>query len=271
MARINQVIERLLSDEMVFYSGAHTGAELTFEAGVAAASTWADYINVGMEHGPLDLPGLDRFMAGLSSESGRGPAVLVELPFEGRSADIVVANAWIVRQALSLGVHGFLLCHAEDPAAVAAFVEATRYSFRGGTRGAGSQAYAGQRWGLSASEYLDRADPWPLNPEGELLLGLKIENRRALERVEESVLVPGIAFAEWGPADMSMSMGHRDLPSPWPPELSAARNRVFAACRAAGVRFLDGVTEDNIVERYAEGVRFSPGTEALVQFARANL
>ncbi len=271
MARVNRVITRLENDEMVFYAGAHTGATLDFEAGVAAASTWADYINVGMEHGPLDLAGLDDFMAGLASTSGDKPAVLVELPFEGASVAIVESNAWIIRQLLSLGVHGFLLCHAEDPAAVAAFVAATRYSFRGGTRGAGSQAYAGARWGLSASEYLDRADPWPLSADGELLLGLKIENKRALQKVEESVAVPGIAFAEWGPADMSMSFGHRDMPDPWPDELTAARERVFAACRANGVFFLDGVTEANLRERFDAGVRFSPGNEALVEFARANL
>ena len=39
----------------------------------------------------------------------------------------------------------------------------------------------------------------PLNPDGEIFLGLKIENKRALNNVEATVRVPGIAFAEWGP------------------------------------------------------------------------
>ena len=45
------------------------------------------------------------------------------------------------------------------------------------------------------------ADPWPMNPDGEFLFGLKIENPRADANVETSVRVPGIAFAEWGPGD----------------------------------------------------------------------
>ena len=34
--------------------------------------------------------------------------------------------------------------------------------------------------GLEVPEYLAKADPWPLNPNGELMLGLKIENRHRI-------------------------------------------------------------------------------------------
>ena len=56
-------------------------------------------------------------------------------------------------------------------------------------------------WGVTAQEYLRIAEPWPMNPDGELLFGLKIENPRADANVETSVRVPGISFAEWGPGD----------------------------------------------------------------------
>ena len=267
--RINSVIARLAADQPAFYTGGHTGAELTFEAGVEMADTWADYINVGMEHGGLDLVGLGRFMKGLASVRTPPPAVLVELPFEGRSADLVHANAWQVRQLLAVGVHGFLLCHAESVAAVAAVVAAMRYTFRGGTRGAGGQGAAAQIWGVTPADYLEIADPWPLNPDGELLLGLKIENRRALERAFETANVPGVAFAEWGPADMSMSHGLRGAPADIArPELQAARQRVFNACKEAGIAFLDGCTEENLAAKLAEGVRISPGTPALKTMAQ---
>ena len=119
MARINGVVTRLANDRPVIYTGSHTGAELTFEAGMAMADTWADYINIGMEHGPLDIPGMNRFMQGMASVRTPTPIVLVELPFEGREPDHVRANAWQIRQLLAVGVHGFLLCHAECPEAVA--------------------------------------------------------------------------------------------------------------------------------------------------------
>ena len=262
-SRINGVVA---DDRPVIYTGSHTGAELTFEAGITMADTWADYINIGMEHGPLDIPGMNRFMQGMASVRTPTPVVLVELPFEGREPDLVRANAWQIRQLLAVGVHGFLLCHAECPEAVAAVVEAMRYTFRGGTRGTGGEAAAATVWGVTPRQYVDVADPWPLNPDGELLLGLKIENRRALANAFETARVPGVAFAEWGPADMSMSHGFQDARRD-EPELVAARQRVFDACKAAGIGFLDGCTEETLADQLAAGVRISGGTERLKALA----
>ena len=268
--RINRAIALLANDQPVFYTGGHAGQALTFEAGVEAAGTWADYLNIGMEHGPFDVAGLTRFMQGMASVATPAPTVLVELPFEGRSESLVAANAWQIRQLLTTGVHGFLLCHAEDPAAVAAVVAAMRYTFRGGTRGSGGQGAAAGIWGLSAEAYLERADPWPLNPQGELLLGLKIENQRALANAFETTRVPGVAFAEWGPADMAMSHGLRGSPGDADqPALQAARQRVFDACRQAGIAFLDGCTEQTLAAKLAAGVRISPGSERLKALAQA--
>lgn len=282
--RINRAIELLDQDQPIFYTGGHTGGVVTYEAGKEMAKTWADYINVGMEHGAFDLAGLGEFMRGLvdggPTNSGHlTPAVVVELPTDGASEDVIRANAWQIRQLLARGVHGLLLCHAETPGAVKAFVESARYptseigvgdGLDVGRRGAGGQASAAPIWGLEPGEYTDRADTWPLNPAGELLLGLKIENRRALANVEESLAVPGIAFAEWGPGDMAMSLGYHGMPrgGERPPELQAARERVFAACKANGVRFLDGGPVETVKQRIDEGVRISGGTEELATVAR---
>ena len=268
--RVNSAAAKLASGEPLFYTGAHAGAELTYAAGVAAADTWADYINIGMEHGPLDLAGLGQYMRGMASVRTPTPPVLVELPFEGRSVDLVHANAWQIRQLLTLGVHGFLLCHAEQPDAVQAVVQAMRYTFVGGSRGSGGQDAAAAIWGVTPAEYLQLADPWPLNPNGELLLGLKVENKRALANAELTTAVPGVAFAEWGPADMSMSHGFYDVPIDLERrELRAARLRVFDACKAAGIAFLDGCTEANLAAKLAEGVRISPGTKQLKALAES--
>jgi 4-hydroxy-2-oxoheptanedioate aldolase len=272
--RINRAIELLEQGQPVYYTGGHTGAELTFEAGRRMAGTWADYINVGMEHGAFDMAGLDAFMRGLMeggpTRSGhRTPAVIVEVPVNGTSEEAVRVNAWQFRQILARGVHGILLCHAETPAAVQAFVECCRYPFQTlgvgqgldvGRRGAGGEGSAAPIWGVTVDEYLEKADPWPLNPDGELMLGVKIENRRALVHAELTLQVPGIAFAEWGPGDMGMSFGYRRAPrDPLPIELSDARARVLAACTRAGVAFLDGMTRDDLALRIAEGVRISGG------------
>ena len=115
---------------------------------------------------------------------------------------------------------------------------------------------AAHAWGVEVGEYTRRADPWPLNPEGELLIGLKIENRRAVERVDESLAVPGVAFAEWGPGDMHMSFGHMSADRSYSEEIMEARRRVFDASRRNGLFFLDGTGD--LVERIDEGRAHHP-------------
>jgi 4-hydroxy-2-oxoheptanedioate aldolase len=269
--RINKCVELLASGQPIYYE---TVEERGYEGGRAAGSTWADYINYEMEHAPFDVGQLREFMRGLvdggPTRSGhRTPAVIVTLPTDGSDEQTFRANAWMVRQVLACGIHGILLCHAESPAAVKAFVESTRYPFaerRGldaGRRGSGGQAQASAIWGTSVPEYLQAADPWPLNPNGELLLGLKIENVRALANVEETLKVPGIAFAEWGPGDMGMSLGFPDAHDPpYPTEMQAARNRVLAACKANKIAFLEMVTPDNVIEQIGAGVMVCAGRQA---------
>ncbi len=128
MARINKAIELLSVDQPIYYTGAHSGHVLTYEQGKKDAHTWADYINIGMEHGCFDMTGLDNYIKGLidggPTKSGhRTPALIVELPAEAISEDLIRFNAWQIRQILARGVHGILLCQAETPEAVRAFVE----------------------------------------------------------------------------------------------------------------------------------------------------
>jgi 4-hydroxy-2-oxoheptanedioate aldolase len=280
MARVNRAIELLAAGQPVYYTGVDS---LGYRRGVEEAKTWADCLILDLEHHPFVPEALHQFMRGLVDggpmRSGhRTPAVIVTLPTDGTDEHLVRTNSWMIKQALAAGVHGLLLCHAETPAAVQAFVECARYPFQTegvgeglgeGRRGSGGQAPAAAIWGLPEAEYLERADVWPLNPKGELMLGLKIENRRALDKVEESVAVPGIAFAEWGPGDMGMSFGHKDAHDPpYPPEMLAARARIKAACDAAGVAFLDIVREGNVVAQLDDGVRIGAATAEAADIGR---
>ncbi|MCY4092257.1 MAG: aldolase/citrate lyase family protein [Caldilineaceae bacterium] len=282
--RVNRAIELLENGQPIYYVGAHTGHVLTHAQGREDAATWADYINVGMEHGSFDMGGLERYMEGMveggPTPSGhRTPTVIVEAPVEGTSADVVRYNGWQFRQILARGVHGILLCQAETPEAVAAFVEGCRYPINRigvdaglgvGRRGVGSEPTAAAIWGVDYADYLDKADPWPLNPEGELLLGLKIESAAALPRIEEILAVPGIGFAEMGPGDLSISLGYRHRPEPWPQEMQEASQRVKAACEANGVAFLQGASPENVAEQIDSGVRVVGGhNEETARIGRA--
>ena len=284
-ARVNRVIELLAADQPVYYTGSHTGAVLTHEQGMRDAHTWADYVNVGMEHGAFDLAGLDRYLEGLvaggpTNSGHRTPAVIVEAPVDGTGEATVRYNAWQFRQILGRGVHGVLLCQAETPDAVRAFVESCRYprnvigvgrGLERGTRGVGSEPSAAAIWGLDVSGYVARCDPWPLNPDGELLLGIKVESVRGVAHVEQMLAVPGIGFAECGPGDLHMSYGVERVPERPDPRVAAANERVRAACAANGVAFLEVAQPDTVAAQIDRGVRVvSGGNEQTARVGRAH-
>jgi 4-hydroxy-2-oxoheptanedioate aldolase len=201
----------------------------------------------------------------------------VNVPVNGIDEAAVHANAWMFTQVLATGVHGILLTHADTPGAARAFVEAIRLpnhkegvgpNLSEGRRGVHGAATASKIWGVSQDEYLDKADAWPLNPNGELLLGLKLEDKYALENAEASLKIPGIGFAEWGPGDMALSLGVRGPNPEMNPLMKAARARVFAACKANKVFFLNSMNVNNIVDMIKEGVMVGPASQQAAEIGR---
>jgi len=274
--RINKVVELLAEDQPVYYTESRGGG---YDEGRKYARTWADYIDYELENGDFNLSALREFMRGLieggpTASGHRTPAVIATLPVGAFSEAVMRANYWVIQQVLATGIHGIILPHARTPEAVRAFVEATRYPFAKpvvaglgeGMKGMGSQLHPSKIWGIAPEDYLYKADPWPLNPEGELILGLKIEDRHALQNAEFTTKVPGIAYAEWGSSDMSFSLGtpgKKDTP-----QMLAARNRVQAACKSAGIFFLEGSREDTVVAKIKEGIRLGGSNEKAAHIGR---
>ncbi len=282
--RINRTIELLSQGQPVYYTGSHEGTAGTFDAGVKAAQTWADYIMYDMEHAPFDVAALAQFMKGLAkggpTKSGhRTPTVIVTLPTDATDEVTMRANAWMVKQVLATGIHGILLCHAQSPAAVKVFVESVRFptsrlgvneGLEEGRRGVHGVPTAAPIWGITPQQYQEKADVWPLNPNGELLLGLKIEDKRALANVEESLKVPGIAFAEWGPGDMALSLGVTGplTGGEMPAAMREARAKVLAACKAHKIFFLNTVRPNDVVAMIQEGVMIGAGGQEAAEIGR---
>jgi 4-hydroxy-2-oxoheptanedioate aldolase len=272
--RINRAIELLEQGQPIYYTGSHEGTDGSFQQGKKDAQTYADYISYDMEHAPFDVKGLADYMRGLveggPTKSGhRTPAVIVNVPVNGTDEATVRANAWMFHQVLATGVHGILLCHADAPGAVRAFVEAVRFPANGGRRGVHGNSTAGRIWGISADEYGEKADVWPLNPNGELLLGLKLEDKYALENAETNAKVPGVAFAEWGPGDMAFSLGVKNGPGQqMAPQMQAARSKVLAATKAAKIFFLNSMNANNVVDMIKEGVMIGPASPEAAEIGR---
>ena len=303
--RINRAIEMLEQGQPIYYSTAGGGAG--YEEGKKLAQTKADYINYEMEHGTFDFAALRAFMRGLvdggpTRTGHRTPAVIVTLPVIGMDENYMKANSWVIQQTLACGVHGILLCHARSAEAIRVMVEASRYPFAEkvaglgrGFRGSGSQGFASQIWGIPASQYVLKADTWPLNKNGEIMLGLKLEDSDALANAEKNSKVPGIAFAEWGPGDMGFWLvgpptgrgggdegggggrgrGGRGTPPPqgpktainpaglnYPQVMLEARSRVLKATKAANIFFLNACNQNDVVDLIKEGVMICTGGDS---------
>ena len=117
---INKCID-LLKQGQPFYA-THT-PDLSYDAGVELAQTWADMILIDFEHRNFNVGGLEQFMKGLKAggptPSGHlTPTVVTTLPHNAISVEEVRYNAWQMRHALTTGIHGLLHTHARDPEAV---------------------------------------------------------------------------------------------------------------------------------------------------------
>jgi 4-hydroxy-2-oxoheptanedioate aldolase len=275
--RVNKAIELLESGQPVYYDYGRGG----YEEGKVAAKTWGDLLMYDMEGATLDFAALRAFMKGLvdggpTASGHRTPAVVVTLPLYGLDAETVRANHWMIQQALAAGIHGLHICHARNPQAVAAFVRASRYEIHKqaigsgleeGLRMFGAHDFASGIWGVSGRQYYALADVWPLNPKGELMIGVKIEDNAGLPNTEKIVRVPGVIFAEWGPRDTSYSNGFIDVAFDYgrkagvaePPPLKAAADRVIAASKAAKVFILDNVRPENVTQQIDAGIMIAAG------------
>lgn len=275
--RVNKAIELLESGQPIYYDYGRGGAA----EGKAAAKTWADVLFYDLEGAALDFTKLREFMkaladAGPTASGHRTPAVVVTLPLYGLDADVVRANHWMIQQALACGVHGLHICHARNPEAVRAFIRAARYEIHKqgvgagleeGLRMFGAHEFASGIWGVTPKQYYGVADVWPLNPRGELMIGVKIEDHVGLPHTEKIVRVPGVSFAEWGPRDTSYSNGFLDVAFDYgrkagvvePPPLKAAADRVIAASKAAKVFILDNVRPENVTQQIDAGIMIAAG------------
>jgi 4-hydroxy-2-oxoheptanedioate aldolase len=261
--RINKAIELWEDGQPIYYNSAGMGPGVDpYAQGVKMARTWMDAINVEMEHNALDFMQLREFMRGLKdggpTRSGHAtPAVFVETCIIALDEAYMRANSWVIEQLLDCGIHGIHMCHARDTGAVRVATQmACRFPFDRpgvpklplqGLRGS-SPGYAAQMWGMPLNKYLHLADLWPLNPRGEIIFGIKIEDTYCDRTVAETMKLPGIAMAEWGPGDHSYWLyGLEAYPEDGPavrnledrPEMVAVRQQVLDLCKQHKVMFLN--------------------------------
>jgi 4-hydroxy-2-oxoheptanedioate aldolase len=189
---------------------------------------------------PRDLPlanDLKTMLANLRPEGSTRPRLttVVRIAQEGNEE----FNA-VVKQLLDVGVFGIILPGVDNAEQARRLVRAMRYPPQrdakypepAGLRG-WAPGLAMRYWGLTDVEYAQKADVWPLNPDGELLALVMIETREAVKNIEAILSVPGLGGALVGPYDLSLSLGvGTPAPNPAAPEVQAAVEIVAKACVA---------------------------------------
>jgi 4-hydroxy-2-oxoheptanedioate aldolase len=77
-------------------------------------------------------------------------------------------------------------------------IAAMRFTSKGGDRPEEGFERAAAYWGMTEAEYLEKADVWPINPNGELLISVIIESREGVANARAISAMPGVAVVTVG-------------------------------------------------------------------------
>jgi 4-hydroxy-2-oxoheptanedioate aldolase len=177
---------------------------------------------------------LDRAQILKSGSLAPAVAPLVRIPPNGGEM-----NQFIAKQVLDIGVYGIVWPHVSTVEEARNAVQACRYPR---PRSAPYYEPAGQRgdaprnaaryWGIDQQTYYKRADTWPLNPEGEVLVVVMCEEKRAIRNLPQMLKeVPGIGVVLIRRATCRRMGYPRQYEHPGSPQ----RRRALAICKEAGV------------------------------------
>lgn len=260
--RLNGIIDRFERGERVFA----TFASPDPAGAVAVRDAGYDALLFEAEHKPWDAPQLkdtmqyllDRRQIFEADTLAPRATPLVRIPPNGGEK-----SQWHAKQALDLGAYGVVWPHIDTVDDARNAVGACRYPGIDqdpdreplGLRG-DSPVWAARYWGVSVAEYYERADVWPLAPQGEILVGLMIESVRGIENLEDILdQVAGVGLVLVGEGDLSQELG---LPRQFEhPTVRAHRDRIVEVCHAKGVRVgHPHVTEKNVEEVIEQGYQF---------------
>jgi 4-hydroxy-2-oxoheptanedioate aldolase len=119
-----------------------------------------------------------------------------------------------------------MFVETESADEVKAGIAAMRFKSKGGTR-PDDVGMAPAYWGMTEAQYKQKADLWPLNPDGELVNWTIVESKEGLAHVREIAQVKGIGVL-------------------WPG--AGTLRGVFSTTNAAGERVLDQAGWENAIQ-----------------------
>jgi 4-hydroxy-2-oxoheptanedioate aldolase len=172
-------------------------------------------------------------------------------------------NQWCAKQVLDIGAYGVVWPHVSTAEEANNAVAACRYPRPKsspiyepeGQRGDAPTA-AARYWGLTQQEYYAKADVWPLNPLGEILVVIMCEEVRAIDNLPEMLReVRGIGVVLIGEGDLSQNLGYpRQYEHPAVVEAMTAIRRICQEHDVpCGHPHVDAANAQRVVD---EGYRF---------------
>jgi 4-hydroxy-2-oxoheptanedioate aldolase len=262
IGRLNNIIRAWEEGRPAFASFANSNRQTAIEFSTAPY----DGVVFEMEHNPWDVQGLQDSLQYLlnrkqiATAGSLAPAVtpIVRIPANG-----VEKNQSFAKQALDRGVYGVVWPHISNAEEAHNAVVSCRYARPktaeyyepAGRRGDGPTS-ACRYWGLTQAEYYSKADVWPLNPQGELLVFIMCESARGVANLHDILKsVPGIGCVLIGEGDLSQDLGYPRQYSH--PVVKEAMDSVVATCKKHNVPVgHPHVTSANVERVLADGFRF---------------
>jgi 4-hydroxy-2-oxoheptanedioate aldolase len=211
------------------------GGWLTVPSGFSAeimASCGFDWVCVDRQHGLIGEAQMVEMLQGISS-TDTIPLVRVPRNDEG-----------VIGKALDAGAWGVIVPMVNSPEEAAAAVAACRYA------PVGIRSFGPLRANYYAGfDYYSRAN-------SEVLCIVMVETKRAVERVDEIVSVPGVDAVYVGPADLSITLGLPPAPDHTEEIFDDALSRILSSCQRHGV--VPGIAGNaqTAVKRIEQGFRF---------------
>jgi len=261
--RLNGIIRALETGPRIAFT---SFVQAEIENAVNFAQSKVDGLVFELEHNPWDINALRMSMQFLllREQIVRAGSIacpmtpMVRIPASGSEM-----NQWFAKQALDLGAYGIVwprISNSEEAYNAVAACRYPRLPSRplyepAGLRGDAPMA-AARYWGLSQQDYYEKADVWPLAPEGEILVGLMIEDVDGVNNIENMLKeVPGIGMLLLGEGDLTQQLGcPRDYENP---ELLRMMNHVLEVGKAYDVPVgHPHVTRQNADEVIRQGYRF---------------
>ncbi len=260
--RLNSVIRAFESGKPAFAAFSKVDRQSAIDMSEAPY----DGVVFEMEHNPYDAAAFGdalQYMLNRKVIADAGSVATSVTPIARIPANGVEMNQSFAKQVLDRGAYGVIWPHIATVEQAYNAVASCRYARpKGaalyepkGARGDGP-ANASRYWGLSMADYYQKADVWPLAPQGEILVGLMCESPEAIDNLDDILAnVPGIGFILIGEGDLSQALG---FPRQYEhPEVLDAMRRIVETCHKHKVVVGNPhVTAKNHKRLLSEGYRF---------------